>query len=340
MAVTLVTGASSGIGRSLARRIAAHGDPVAVLARRRELLDELVAEIERAGGRALALACDVTDRGAVAAAVAEAERRFGPIECLVANAGGGEPTFVDRFRAAEIEAALRLNVVGVANCIEAVLPGMLARGTGHLVATGSLAGEHGLPTGEAYGAAKAALRNLMESLRIDLRDRGIAVTLIAPGPVRLTRKSKKRRLFSIDVEAATARMHRAILRRTPHLAFPRAPALGIALVRSLPIGVADRLLAGRGRKPRPESNRSGARRSPAQIAREEPPCRPCDPRSSSLRPCCASRPRPSPTRPARRLPPSNRVPRAIPARGTPRRRARPAPMAIPRADVSASRCSR
>jgi len=340
MAVTLVTGASSGIGRSLARRIAAHGDPVAVLARRRELLDELVAEIERGGGRALALACDVTDGAAVAAAVAEAERRLGPVECLVANAGGGEPTFVDRFRADEIEAALRLNVLGVANCIEAVLPGMLARGAGHLVATGSLAGEHGLPTGEAYGAAKAALRNLMEGLRIDLRGRGIAVTLIAPGPVRLKPKSKKRRLFSVDVEVATARMHRAILRRSPHLAFPRVPALGIALVRALPIGIADRLLAGRGRKPPSESNRREARRSPAQIAREEPPCRrrPCDPGSFSQQPSCASRPSHPPTRPEPPIRPT--TPAAPPARPTLRLPARAAFAAIPRAGDSASRCSR
>jgi NADP-dependent 3-hydroxy acid dehydrogenase YdfG len=340
MAVTLVTGASSGIGRSLARRIAAHGDPVAVLARRRELLDELVDEIERAGGRALALACDVTDCAAVAAAVREVERRLGPVECLVANAGGGEPTFVDRFRAAEIEATLRLNVVGVANCVEAVLPGMLARGAGQLVATGSLAGEHGLPTGAAYSAAKAALRNLMESLRIDLRGRGIAVTLIAPGPVRLKRKSKKGRLLSVDLEAATARMHRAILRRAPYLAFPRVPALGIALVRALPIGIADRLLAGRGRRPGPESNRNEARRNPAHPAREEPPCRQSELDSSSLRPCCASRPSPRRTRPAllglrtSRAQPATRVRRAK------RRRARAARAATPRAGASASRCSR
>ena len=336
MAVTLVTGASSGIGRSLARRMAAHGDAVAVLARRRERLEELVDEIERAGGRALALACDVTDRAAVAAAVGEVERRLGPVECLVANAGGGEPTFVDRFRAADVEAVLQLNAVGVANCIEAVLPGMLARGSGHLVATGSLAGEHGLPTGAAYSAAKAALRNLMESLRIDLRDRGVAVTLLAMGPVRLKPGSKKRRLLSADLEAATARMHRAILRRAPYLAYPRAPALGIALVRALPIGIADRLLAGRGRKPRSESQSSEARRSPARSAREEAPCRPFDPDSPSPPHSFASRPSPRRIRPD---PPTNRAPPRKPDRKAPPR-ARAAPITIRRAGASASRCSR
>src|SRR5690606_26013430 len=126
LTVTLLTGASSGIGRSLARRLA--DDPLALLARRKDLLDTLAAEIEAGGGRALALPCDVTDRAQVAAAVQEAEARLGPIERLIANAGGGSKTDVRSFRAADVEAVLRLNVLGAANCIEAVLPGMLARG--------------------------------------------------------------------------------------------------------------------------------------------------------------------------------------------------------------------
>ena len=338
MAVTLVTGATSEIGSSLARRIAAHGDPVAVLARRRERLDALVAEIERAGGRALAVACDVTDREAVAGAVREVEHRLGPVECLVANAGGAEPTFVDGFRAADVEAALQLNAVGVANCIEAVLPGMLARGSGQLVATGSLAGERGLPTAAAYSAAKAALRNLMESLRIDLRGRGVAVTLIALGPVRRKEKSKKPRALSMDLEAATARMHRAILERAPQPAFPRVPALGVALLRALPAALGDRLLAGRGRKPKPESSPSGARRRPRDPAHEESPCRRSG--SSWQRPCSASRPSPPRIRPP---PAGRRTSRPPPARRGRRarcRRIRARPAAIRRGAGSASRCSR
>ncbi|MEE9607566.1 MAG: SDR family NAD(P)-dependent oxidoreductase [Myxococcota bacterium] len=250
MGVALVTGASSGIGRSLARRIAAHGDAVAVLARRAELLDELVGEIERAGGHALALACDVTDRAGVLEAVRAAESRLGPIDCLVANAGGGEATFAESFSAQQVEDVLALNVGGVANCIEAVLPGMLERGSGQLVAVSSLAGYRGVPTGAAYSAAKAALTNLMESLRIDLRGRGVDVTLIAPGFVRTKPGAKKKRSkpFSLDLEVATARMHRAILTREPYLAFPRPVAWAAALGRALPAALYDRLLAARGRK--------------------------------------------------------------------------------------------
>jgi NADP-dependent 3-hydroxy acid dehydrogenase YdfG len=252
MPVSLITGASSGIGRSLARRMAADGDAVALLARREPLLESLVEEIEKGGGRALARVCDVTDRAAVVAAVAEVERELGAVDCLVANAGGGEPTFADAFRAEQVEATLALNVVGVASCIEAVLPGMLARGRGQIVAMGSLAGSRGLPTGAAYSAAKAAVRNLMESLRVDLRGRGVDVTLIEPGPVRLKPGSKKSRLFSVDVEDATARMLRAIRRRDPYCAFPPAVVAAARLGRLLPSGLYGRLLAGRGKKRKPD----------------------------------------------------------------------------------------
>jgi short-subunit dehydrogenase len=251
MTVTIVTGASSGIGRSLARRLALRGDPVALLARRKTLLDDLAGEIAEAGGRALAIACDVTDAAQVAEAVREVDKRMGPVERLVANAGGGEPTFVDGFRADSVAACLDLNVVGVARCIEAVLPDMLGRRSGHLVAIGSLAAARGLPTAAAYSAAKAALHNLMESLRIDLRGRGVDVTEIAPGPVRLKPKSKKARGFSIDVEDATAVIERAIDRRAAYVAFPWQVAWATRLARLLPIAVYDRVLAGRGRKPKP-----------------------------------------------------------------------------------------
>jgi short-subunit dehydrogenase len=249
VAVTFITGASSGIGRSLARRLAAHGDAVAVVARRQPLLDSLVAEIDAQGGRALAIACDVTDRAAVLAAVRTAESRLGPIDRLVANAGGGEPTFPASFQAAQIERVIALNVGGTANCIEAVLPAMLARGAGHIAATSSLAAYRGLPNAAAYSAAKAALTNMLESLRIDLRGSGVDVTVLCPGFVRLS-DAKKRKPLQIELEDATRVMHQAILERRAHLAFPFAMALAVRVGRVLPAGLYDRLLAGRGPGPK------------------------------------------------------------------------------------------
>jgi short-subunit dehydrogenase len=239
LTVTLLTGASSGIGRSLALRLA--GDPLALVARRKALLETLAAEIGAAGGEALALPCDVTDRAQVAEAVAAAEARFGPIERLIANAGGGRSTNVESFAAADIEEILRLNVVGAANCIEAVLPGMLARGHGHIVVTSSLAAWRGLPGAAAYSAAKAALTAMMESLRIDLAPHGIDVTVLAPGFVR-TKPGKRGKPFQVGLEPATARMARAIRARRRSYAFPLPLVLALGFSRLLPAPLYDRLM--------------------------------------------------------------------------------------------------
>lgn len=240
MSVTLITGASSGIGRQLARRLAAKGDAIAAVARRQDLLATLVTEIERAGARAIALPCDVTDRERVSEAVREATRALGPIDRLVANAGGGHKLGVDEFRAKVVDAAVQLNVIGVAHCIEAVLPAMLQRGNGHIVATSSLAGYRGLPGGAAYSAAKSALSTMMESLRVDLKPRGIDVTLIAPGFVR-QRPDRKSKPFMLELEPAAEIIARAIVARKRACAFPWPLAAFVGLARCLPAPLYDRL---------------------------------------------------------------------------------------------------
>jgi short-subunit dehydrogenase len=242
MGMTFVTGASSGIGRSLSKRLAAGGEPVAVVARREELLAGLVKEIEEAGGRALAIRCDVTEGEAVREAVRRAESELGPTTRLIANAGGGNPTDSLNFEAEHIAAMVDLNLVGVANCIEAVLPGMLERGGGHIVAMSSLAGYRGLPGAAGYSAAKAALTAMMESLRVDLRGHGIDVTVLAPGFVH-TKAHKKKKALQMDLEVATARMARAIEQRKPYYAFPKSLLAVICLAWALPPALYDRLLA-------------------------------------------------------------------------------------------------
>lgn len=251
--MTFITGASSGIGRSLAKRIAATGEPVTVTARRKDLLDTLVQEIEQAGGKALAIRCDVTDRAAVRDAVREAEYKLGAITTLIANAGGAIGDMDGtKFDAVTFAAVIDLNLNGVANCIEAVLPGMLERGSGHIVATSSIASYRGLPSAGAYSAAKAGLTNLMESLRIDLRPKGIDVTVLAPGFVQTKpKKKKKNRPFLLQLEDATARMHRAIQRRDPYYAFPKSLLAVMWLGWAMPASLYDRLVGGRGPKSKP-----------------------------------------------------------------------------------------
>ena len=242
MNVTFVTGASSGLGRQIAMSLAARGDLIVVAARRRELLDALVREIETAGGRARAITCDVTDREQVSRAVALVESTDGPIERLVSCVGGGKRTTIDDFRAAQVEQMLSLNVMGTANCLEAVLPRMLHRERGHIVAISSLAAARGLPGAAEYSAAKAALSTLLEGLRIDLKSRGIDVTVLSPGFVR-TDENKKRRPMEVPLDVAAARMVKAIERRRKSYSFPLWLALFLAVLRCLPPTLADAIVS-------------------------------------------------------------------------------------------------
>lgn len=223
---------------------------MALVARRKLLLDTLVDEIECAKGHALAIECDVTDREKVLEAVRKTEAVLGPIDRLVTSAGGGERTSINPFEASHIDRVLALNVIGTANCIEAVLPGMLEREAGHIVAISSLAAYRGLPGAAGYSAAKAALTNMMESLMIDLSPLGISVTVVLPGFVRSKPSSKKKRPLEMELEDATARIHRAILLRRKRYAFPFALALAVGFGRMLPAGLYGRLLSRRSRKPK------------------------------------------------------------------------------------------
>lgn len=238
MNVTFVTGASSGLGREIAIRLAARGETIIALARRHEPLDALVREIEAGGGRARAIVCDVTDREQVARAVDSVEMTEGPIERLVCCTGGGKRTTVDGFQAALLQQMLTLNLMGTANCLEALLPRMLQRGRGHIVAISSLAAARGLPGGIEHSAAKAALSTLLEGLRVDLKPRGIDVTILSPGFVRGD-EGKKRRPLEVPLEVAAARMVNAIDRRYKSHSFPLRLVLLLTFLRCLPPTLSD-----------------------------------------------------------------------------------------------------
>lgn len=244
--VTLITGASQGIGYGLARELARRGDAVAVLARRRPELEALVARITAEGGRAMAVTADVTDRAALAEAADRVRSTFGPITRLVANAGGGQPTHVAHYDAQAVEDTIRLNLIGTANAIGAVLDDMLARDHGHLVAMGSLAALRGLPTGAAYSAAKAGVANFVESLAIDLWQTGIDVTLLEPGFVAKPDSRKKRRM-RMPMDIATQRMASAIIARRRHWRGPASLVFAANVLRLLPFPAYRRVMAGQGR---------------------------------------------------------------------------------------------
>src|SRR5262245_50619591 len=239
--VALITGASSGIGRALALRLAHEGCCVGLVARRRELLDELADQIQQQGGNCVAAPADVAERADIQAAATAVREQLGPIDYLVANAGVGTPTLLDPLNVADVERMFRVNVFGVIYTIEAVLPEMLRRNAGHICAVSSLAAFKGLPGESAYCSTKAAVNTYLEGLRIQLREHGIAVTTVCPGFVEtpMTAVNDFHMPFLMSADRAATRIVRALRRRRKVDRFPWQMSLMMRLLRWLP----DRLIA-------------------------------------------------------------------------------------------------
>jgi short-subunit dehydrogenase len=241
--VVLVTGASSGIGRALAVELGRRGARVGLTARRAEELMKVAGEVERAGGQAMALPADVRNAEEMKGVAGRVRERWGGTDVLIANAGMSTTTFGARLEAGEAGDVISINVIGVVNSVAAVLPDMLARGRGHLVAISSLASYRGLPKSGAYSASKAAVSTFFESLRVDLRKSGIDVTVIHPGFIRtpMTAGRTKKLPFLLEADDAACRILRAVERRARTYAFPWQLAGLVRLMRHLPNAVYDRL---------------------------------------------------------------------------------------------------
>ncbi len=179
--VVLVTGAASGMGRALCELMGAGGATLALVDRDAAGLKSLEISLAAAGIRCASAVADVRVRAQVKAAVDNVAGRLGSIDILVASAGICGLATVDDLRVEKLEEIVQVNFLGVVYTIEAVLPEMLRRKSGHLVGISSLAAFRGLPFEGAYCASKAALAAYLESLRPALRRRGIAVTTIFPG---------------------------------------------------------------------------------------------------------------------------------------------------------------
>lgn len=218
----MITGASSGIGRGLAIELASRGSKLGLIARRKELLEEIVKEIRNNGGTAVALPGNVEDAAGLSRLVEQLEVELGPVDILIANAGIGSTTDATELQAAEVARILGVNVVGAAASVAAVIPGMLKRGRGHLVAISSLAAYRGLPKSASYGASKAAVSSFFESLRLDLEPRGIFVTIIHPGFIKtqLTAGREAKMPFLMELPDAVRKIVGAIERRKKSYAFP------------------------------------------------------------------------------------------------------------------------
>ena len=186
----LVTGASRGLGRAIALRLARDGAAVGINYRQRAAdAESLAAEIRRAGGRALPVAADVGDSGAVQAMVEKVERELGPISILVNNAGISRRGDLMNFDYSQMDAMRRTNVDGVVHVTHAVVPGMQAAGFGRIVNISSIAAYGTALAGTTfYAATKAAVSVLTRRFAMELGPHGITVNAVAPGfvPTELT----------------------------------------------------------------------------------------------------------------------------------------------------------
>jgi short-subunit dehydrogenase len=235
----LVSGASSGIGRGLAEQLAARGVRVVLAARRQALLEEVAAGIVQRGGEARVQRLDVADTERTVAVIRELDAELGGLDLVVASAGVGAPQTEGQpvsFEWENLAGAFHTNFCGAAGTLTAVLPRMVARGRGHLVAIGSLASFGPLPDAAAYCAPKAGLAMLLECLRLDLRGTGVHVTNVHAGFVRtaMTEKSAFDMPQLMEVGAAVE----TILERLPGgpatIAFPEPLATAARIGGALP----------------------------------------------------------------------------------------------------------
>jgi short-subunit dehydrogenase len=244
--VALVTGASSGIGAALARELARQGAAVVLFARREERLRELAAAISRDGGRALAIAGDVTRRDDLDRAVAAARAAFGRLDVAVANAGFGVSGVLERLTVDDYRRQFEVNVFGVLHTIYATLPDLEAtRGT--LAIVGSVVGHVAPPGNSPYTMSKFAVRALADALRPELAPHGVAVVHVAPGfvasEIRLHDRHDRPRAEARDpvpawlvmpAETAARQIARAIARRRRELVLTFHGKLALFLDRFAP----------------------------------------------------------------------------------------------------------
>ena len=179
--VILIVGASSGMGRVLAKRLAGEGATLAVTARRKDKLESLAAEIAAAGGRCLPLVADATDEAAATAVVDAVVEHFGRLDMIYLNAGGAPALDMRIMTAGQVSTYMRTNYDVVVNYLFPALRQMVIQGGGHVGHTNSLAGLLGVPLQGPYCAAKAATILLIDTCRMEFRRAGIRFTTVYPG---------------------------------------------------------------------------------------------------------------------------------------------------------------
>ena len=255
--VVAITGASAGIGRALAIRLARDGASVAICARRRERLDGVAAEIIQAGGTSLPIVADVTRDSEMQAFVDQTVSRWGQLDVIVCNAGYGVYGAIDQIAPAKMQAMMAVNYLGTFNAARAALPVFRRQHHGHFVIISSIVGKRGVPYVGGYAATKFAQVGLAECLRAEFVGSGIHVTVVYPIStesefhevmVQHSGYATRARGPRQPAERVANAIARAIEHPVPEV-YPYRISKALAVVNSIAPGICDRIVKKWGRKP-------------------------------------------------------------------------------------------
>ncbi|MBB3591489.1 NAD(P)-dependent dehydrogenase (short-subunit alcohol dehydrogenase family) [Rhizobium sp. BK529] len=237
--IVWISGASSGIGRALALKLAGEGYRVAATARNHAKLVELQVEAAGLPGSIIVLDGDVTDAEDMEHVMASIEYEQGALAMAILCAGVFRPVHGEDLNRADFEQTFAVNLSGVVNCLLPAISHMKAKGQGQIAIVSSATGYTGLPTSAAYGATKAALINMAESLKFDLDKIGIRIQLINPGFIDTPaiRKNGFPMPALISPETAAERIAAGLKSQAFEIAFPRRFTYVLKLLRILPYGL-------------------------------------------------------------------------------------------------------
>jgi len=257
--VVSITGASAGIGRATALRLAREGHSLVLCARRRDRLDEVIAETARLGARAVPIVADVTREADMQALVAAAVNEFGRLDVMMCNAGFGIYGAIDRVPSDDMRRLLDVNYMGTYLAAQAAWPVFKRQNQGHLIVISSIAGKRGVPFMGPYSATKFAQVGLAECLRAEVEGSPIHVTVVFPISTEteffevMTRESghaTRARGPRQSADQVAAAIARAIERPVPEV-FPHRLSRGLAVLNAVAPGFCDRLVKRWGRTPLP-----------------------------------------------------------------------------------------
>jgi short-subunit dehydrogenase len=256
--VVAITGASAGIGRATAVRLARDGAAIAICARRADRLDQAARDVAAAGGQAMPIVADVTREADMDRFVAQTVERFGRLDVMLCNAGYGVAGAIDDIAADQMRMLINVNFMGTYLAARAAMRAFRRQGSGHLIIVSSIVGKRGVPYVGAYAATKFAQAGLAECLRAELAGSPIHVSVVYPVStdteffevmtretgVPVTRAHGPRQ----RVEAVADAIARAIERPVPEV-YPHFVSRFLVILNALAPGLTDRLMKRFGRKP-------------------------------------------------------------------------------------------